>query len=311
MVLCFLEIAVFKTVQKPCINGDKDLDVKKMNILTFDIEDWFHLLDNPDTATNEQWKNFESRIHQNVDRLLDLLQENNYKATFFCLGWVAEKYPEIIRKIDTLGFEVASHSYMHQLVYEQTPTQFRTDLTKSINTLEDITGKKVSSYRAPGFSFIKENPWAFESLIELGIERDSSVFPAKRGHGGYEDFGADKPSLIKCRGGELKEFPINLGKILNKNIVFSGGGYFRLLPYKTIQRLTQKSDYVMAYFHPRDFDAEQPVLDLSFQRRFKSYVGLKKAYSKCDRWLKSNEFIDLETADNMIDWSQVARVSFD
>lgn len=280
----------------------------EMNILTFDIEDWFHLLDNPDTATNAQWKNFETRIHSNVDRLLDLLQEHNYRATFFCLGWVAEKHPEIIKKIDALGYEVASHSHMHQLVYEQSPKQFHDDLSRSINTLENITGKKVSSYRAPGFSITNDTPWAFESLIELGIKRDSSIFPAKRSHGGYDNFGSAHPSLVKCSKGEIKEFPISLGEALSKKFVFSGGGYFRLLPYTAIQHLTQQSDYVMTYFHPRDFDARQPRLDLPIHRRFKSYIGLKGAYSKFDRWLKANEFIDLKKADHSINWSKVKHI---
>jgi len=279
-----------------------------VNILTFDIEDWFHLLDNPATADEKQWGGFESRIHQGVDRIFDVLEKHHHKATFFCLGWVAEKYPEIIRRIDDLGFEVATHSNRHQLVYKQTPQDFHKDLKKSIDSLEQITGKKVRSYRAPGFSFVRGNPWAFESLIELGIEVDSSIFPAPRGHGGYDDFGKAQPTLLQGSGGTLKEFPISLGRLMGKDIVFSGGGYFRLLPYFLIQRMTKQSDYIMTYFHARDFDAEQPVLDLPIHRRFKSYVGLKGAYNKFDRWLKENDFIDLIEADSLIEWSDAPRV---
>jgi len=273
-----------------------------MNILTFDIEDWFHLLDIKCTATEAEWRNFKPRIHANVERLLDVTLRHGHKATFFCLGWVAEQYPEIIRQIDELGFEVASHSHLHQLVYQQTPDQFREDLKRSIHALEDITGKKIRSYRAPGFSFIRGNAWAVETLLEFGIERDSSIFPAERGHGGYENFGPAQPSVLDCRMGKLKEFPISLGRAFGKSIVFSGGGYFRLLPYWIIQRLTMQSDYVMTYFHPRDFDANQPMLDLPFHRRFKSYVGLKGAYRKLDQWLGENKFIDMETAGKLINW---------
>ena len=273
-----------------------------MKILTFDIEDWFHLLDVKSTATDAEWCNFEPRIHGNVERLLEMTVRHNHKATFFCLGWVAEQYPEIIRSIDSLGFEVASHSHMHQLVYQQTQQQFREDLRRSIFVLEDITGKKIKTYRAPGFSFIKANPWAFEALIEIGIERDSSIFPAARGHGGYEDFGRAQPAILDCAGGTLKEFPISLGRLLGKDIVFSGGGYFRLLPYQIIQHLTNQTDYLMTYFHPRDFDAGQPVLDLPLHRRFKSYVGLKGSYAKFDRWLSENSFIDIDTADKLVNW---------
>ncbi|ORJ58769.1 polysaccharide deacetylase family protein [Geothermobacter hydrogeniphilus] len=280
-----------------------------MNILTCDIEDWFHLLDIPATANVENWDNFTSRIHGNVDRLLEIIQLHGHSATFFCLGWVAEKYPEVIRKIDASGFEIATHTHTHQLVYQQKPEQFCQDIRRSICTLEDITGKKVKSFRAPGFSIIPGMPWAFETLVELGIERDSSIFPLARGHGGFATFGSARPAIIECGGGTLKEFPISLGRLWGKQIVFSGGGYYRLLPYRTVQKLTTKSDYLMSYFHPRDFDPEQPVLDLPLFRRFKSYVGLQRAFTKFDRWLAENEFIDMLVADEAIDWDSVPRIS--
>ena len=279
-----------------------------MKILTFDIEDWFHLLDNPATASELQWRNFEPRIHENVERLLETVLRHGHKATFFCLGWIAERYPEIIRRIDAEGYEIASHAHMHQLAYRQSPRQFREDLSRSIQTLEDLVGKKVKSFRAPGFSIISGMSWAFETLIELGIEFDSSVFPATHGHGGFADFGTAKPAVIECGGAELKEFPISLGKWFGRWIVFSGGGYFRLLPYRTIRELTSKSDYVLSYFHPRDFDAGQPVLDLPLNRRFRSYVGLKRAYAKFDRWLGENKFTDLPTAATEIDWDNAPHI---
>lgn len=280
-----------------------------MNILTFDIEDWFNLLDVPTTANIEDWGMFEPRIHQNVERLIESTLRHGHKATFFCLGWVAEKYPEVIRQIDAQGFEIASHSHTHQLAYQQTPKQFRQDIERSIHTLEDTIGKKVKSFRAPGFSITQGMPWAFETLIELGIESDSSVFPALRGHGGFPDFGTAQPAIIECASGTLKEFPISLGSILGRQLVFSGGGYFRLLPYWMIQRLTLESKYLMTYFHPRDFDVEQPVLDLPLHRRFKSYVGLKGAHAKFDRWLMENRFVDLATADAETDWGMVSKIS--
>jgi polysaccharide deacetylase family protein (PEP-CTERM system associated) len=275
-----------------------------MNILTYDIEDWFHMLDIECTATEAHWRNFKPRIHANVDRLLELTLLHGHKATFFCLGWVAKHYPEIIRRIDELGFEVASHSYMHQLVYQQTRCQFREDLRRSICTLENITGKKVKTYRAPGFSFVRGNTWIVETLIENGIERDSSIFPIERGHGGYKNFGRARPSLLGCASGQIKEFPISLGNILGKKLVFSGGGYFRLMPFWAIQKLTNQTDYMMTYFHPRDFDVDQPVLNIPLHRRFKSYIGLKGAHKKLDRWLARNKFIDIEAADKLVNWTR-------
>ncbi|MDP2760784.1 MAG: polysaccharide deacetylase family protein [Sideroxyarcus sp.] len=279
-----------------------------MNILTFDIEDWFHLLDLDCTATEAQWNQYEPRIHANVERLIEITLKHGYRATFFCLGWVAERYPGIIRRIDGAGFEIASHSHTHQLVYQQAPEQFRQDVERSIHTLEDAIGKKVKSFRAPGFSITPGMPWAFETLIELGIESDSSIFPASRGHGGFADFGTAQPAIIECAGGSLKEFPISLGTVMGKQFVFSGGGYFRLLPYWMIQRLTLESEYLMTYFHPRDFDSDQPVIDMPLHRRFKSYVGLKGAYAKLDRWLAENTFIDLASADLATDWASAPKI---
>ncbi len=148
-----------------------------MTILTFDIEEWFHILDNQSTKTEHEWNQYESRIHQNIDRLLELLEKNNQKATFFCLGWIAKKYPEVIKRIDSFGHEIGTHSNMHQLAFEQSRKEFTDDLVQSIKSIEDIIGKKVRAYRAPGFSVKEENRWVFELMSEYGITLDCSVFP--------------------------------------------------------------------------------------------------------------------------------------
>ena len=275
-----------------------------MRILTFDIEDWYHILDNPLTKTEDQWNNFEVRIHDGVDRILNLLQQHNQSATFFCLGWVGVKYPEIIKKIDEMGFEIATHSHYHQLVYELTPKQFKDDIGRSIKTLEDITGKKVRAFRAPGFSITPESSWAFEILIELGITIDCSVFPAPRAHGGFPDYGDPGPALLKVKGGTLKEFPINFSSIGSRKLVYSGGGYFRLFPQFLLNRFFKTSPYTMTYFHPRDFDFNQPMVPgLSTGRKFKSYVGLKSSLSKLSKLLGTFKFCDLKEAEE--------RTSFD
>ncbi len=277
-----------------------------MNILTFDVEDWFHVLDNPSTKDEKQWIQLESRIQQNMDKIFDLLEKNNQKATFFTLGWVARKYPEIIKYIDSRGHEIASHSDMHQLAYEFNREEFRQDLEMSVKSIEDITGKKVRAYRAPGFSLMHQNKWVFEELIKNGIEMDCSVFPAKRAHGGFEEFGYAEPAYIEVGGSRIKEFPINIYPVFGKNIIFSGGGYFRLIPYPLMKYFMNNSNYVMTYLHPRDFDAEQPMIEgLSAFRRFKSYVGLKNSLSKLNRLLNDFHFVDLEEADNMIEWKNV------
>ena len=280
-----------------------------MKILTFDIEEWFHILDNKKTKTISDWNNFDSRIHLGMDLIYDILKKTEKSATFFVVGWIAEKYPEIIREIVDRGFEIGSHTHLHQLAYEQDRKTFYNDVEKSIKTLEDCAGKKVTSFRAPGFSITENNKWAFEVLHELGITKDSSVFPASRAHGGLPSYNEATPSIIEYNGIKLKEFPINTHTILGKPFIFSGGGYFRLLPYKIIENWTNQSNYVMTYFHPRDFDIHQPIVPgLSLPRRFKSYVGIKNCKPKLEKWLRSFDFIDLNQADQKINWNHVPKI---
>jgi polysaccharide deacetylase family protein (PEP-CTERM system associated) len=280
-----------------------------MKILTFDIEAWFHILDNSSTKTEMEWSNYESRIHKNMERVFSVLDETNSKATFFVLGWIAEKYPEIVREICEKGYEIGSHTTSHQLVYEQTKDEFYQDVNRSIKTLEDISGQKVRMFRAPGFSITEKNKWAFEVLFNLGIEIDSSVFPAARAHGGMPSYGASEPSILQYNGVELKEFPINVHSVLGKDVIFSGGGYFRVFPYSLIKKWTKKDNYVMSYIHPRDMDPNQPMIkNLTLSRKFKSYVGLKNAEEKLKKWLTDYDFIDLSTANLKIDWNLVNRI---
>jgi len=276
-----------------------------MNILTFDIEEWFHILDNDSTKTEQEWSSFEYRLDANMDRIFELLDRKNQKATFFCLGWVAREFPHILKKIDNMGFEIATHSDRHQLAYEQSKSEFKNDLENSIKSIEDVTGKKVSIYRAPGFSIKEENKWVFEELVKQGIEIDCSVFPAKRTHGGFESYGHAEPSVLKIGDISLKEFPINLFDFANKNLIFSGGGYFRIFPYWMIKGMMKRSEYVMTYFHPRDFDPHQPIIkDLSAARRFKSYVGLSTAFDKLERLVTDFEFVDVNQADKTMVWNK-------
>lgn len=280
-----------------------------MKILTFDIEEWFHILDNKETMSVSEWKNFDSRLEFEMEFIYEILDKFKQSATFFVVGWVAEKYPEIIREISDRGFEIGSHTHFHQLCFNQDRKTFYSDVEKSIKTLEDCTGNKVVSFRAPGFSITENNKWAFEVLHELGIKNDCSVFPARRAHGGFPSYNLTIPSFLEYNGIKLKEFPINTHNILGKPFIFSGGGYFRLFPYNAIKNWTKKSKYVMTYFHPRDFDSKQPIVPgLSIPRRFKSYVGIKNCRSKLERWLRDFDFIDLNQADQSIDWDHVPSI---
>ena len=277
-----------------------------MNILTFDVEEWFHLLDFDATRGEEQWGNYEVRIYENVERILNLLEETNTKATFFIIGWVAKTYPDLVRKIAE-KYEIGSHTMTHQLVWQQSPQEFRNDVEASVKLLEDITGKKVTSFRAPGFSIRESEKYAFEILHELGITTDCSVFPAQHAHGGMPSYTEPVPSIIKYNGVQIEEFPVTYKDIAGKHLIYSGGGYFRLFPYPLIKKWSKESDkYLMSYIHPRDLDGGQPVLEgLPLARRFKSYVGVKGAEKKLRNYLTDFDFMDIQSARKIIDWDKV------
>ncbi len=283
-----------------------------MKILTFDIEDWFHILHNYPDDILDKWSNYEVRIHNGIDRIFEVLLENNIKATFFCLGYIAKKHPEIIKKIHDYGFEIAAHSDMHKVVYTQTKKEFKNDLEICMKRIEDITGKKVISYRAPGFSLKTKNVWIFDVLNELGIEYDASIFPAIREDGGFINYKANGPSIIKYNGNAIKEFPMSTNEFLGRRFTVSGGGYFRFFPYRLIRKLVAESNYTMTYFHPRDFDPKQPMLDgLSLKRKFKSYYNLSTSYTKLRQLVYDFDFIDMQTAASQIDWEKVPVVNID
>ena len=277
-----------------------------MNILTFDVEEWFHLLDFDATRGEEQWGNYEVRIYENVERILNLLEETNTKATFFIIGWVAKTYPDLVRKIAE-KYEIGSHTMTHQLVWQQSPQEFRNDVEASVKLLEDITGQKVTSFRAPGFSIRESEKYAFEILHELGITTDCSVFPAQHAHGGMPSYTEPVPSIIKYNGVQIEEFPVTYKDIAGKHLIYSGGGYFRLFPYPLIKKWSKESDkYLMSYIHPRDLDGGQPVLEgLPLARRFKSYVGVKGAEKKLRNYLTDFDFMDIQSARKIIDWDKV------
>lgn len=275
-----------------------------MKILTFDIEDWY----NCDFITADfDWDKHEVRIYESVDRILDEMAARNLKGTFFCLGWLAEKHPEVIRKIHLHGHHIGCHSYQHELSFRFDREGFKKDTKKAKNLIEGVIGEPINVFRAPGFSITEQNVWALEVLAELGFEYDCSLFPAKHDYGGFTSYGKAEPVVIKLANGLLlKEFPMNIHYVLGRNIVFSGGGFFRFFPYRLIKYWTSRSSYLMTYFHPRDFDPNQPVIkSLPFMRKFKSYVGLSTSFGKFQKLLNDFEFLSIREANQTIDWEKV------
>lgn len=286
-----------------------------MNILTFDIEEWFHLLDFEATSSDENWDKFEVRIYDNVNRIFQILDETDTKASFFFVGWIARKYPDIVRMISD-KYQIGAHTMNHQLIWQMNRRSFSNDIDSSVKLLEDISGKPVKLFRAPGFSINETMGWAFETLAEHGITTDCSVFPARHSHGGMPSYGQKAhgiitPSLIRHNGSSVREFPIPVKMIAGKPIIYSGGGYFRLFPYHFIKRcMMQNCEYNLSYIHPRDLDASQPVIKgLPLERRFKSYVGLKSAEHKFRRLLSDFDFVDIKTAEESIDWTSAPMIN--
>jgi len=274
-----------------------------MNILTFDIEEWI-VYNYYDKGGKEY---FLPILDNYLGNLLDMLDRYNHKATFFCLGRLAAEYPDVIKRIVGRGHDIGCHSNIHSLVTTMNPEAFFQDTQLALQSLENICGKKVISYRAPAFSITEQNKWAFEVLIDLGIEYDSSIFPASRSFGGFPALSIYQPFILKFKEKELKEFPVNIIKIFGKSIAFSGGGYFRLVPYSFIKKWTTESPYTMTYFHIRDFDKEQKVV--YSLRYFKSYYGIKQAFEKLQKYLADFPFLTLEQANQIIDWDNVPIVT--
>ena len=278
-----------------------------MNILTFDIEEWWHF---DIYSTEDKWDTYEPRIDLYLNNILDELDARRIKATFFCLGWVARKFSHVIKNIADRGHEIACHTDKHIFVKDMTPESFNDDLKCALDSIENISGKKIKSFRAPSFTITQNEKWAFEVLSQNGIEYDCSIFPTTRSYGGFPDFGVGKPTLINYNGSTIKEFPINTGTILGKKFVFGGGGYFRLFPYMQIKRLMKQSDYNMAYFHMRDFDYEQYRFQhFTIERKFKSYYGLKGAYAKFLHFLDDYEWLSVEDAGKQINWNEVRQLN--
>ncbi len=270
-----------------------------LNAFTVDIEDWFHVCGINNRDINfENWDKCEDRVVKNTLKILDILDRYNVKATFFFLGWVAEKHPELVVKAKEGGHEIATHGYAHKLIYEQSQEEFAKDLEKSISIIENITKEKIKGYRGPGFSITEQSLWALKVVAEHGLKYDSTIFPAKRGHGGLRS-AQQYPYLIEFeRNIKLWEFPISTVKILGKNVPFSGGGYLRLLPYwfirEAIKKINRSGKPAIIYMHPREMDMEQPRIRLPIDRKFKYYINLSSMEGKIKALISDFQFMPVD-----------------
>ncbi len=256
-----------------------------MNLLSIDLEEWFHLLDTSVIPPSRDWGDVPERVTKNSEILLDLLEQRNIKATFFVLGWIAENYPELVSRVAEAGHEIACHGHMHTLVYDQTRDQFRDDIKRARDVIGEVTGVAPIGYRAPGFSIRQDTLWALDVLLEEGFEYDSSLFPAPSSHGGL----VDGPTLPALLSNGMKEFPVSTIDLVGSRLAYLGGGYLRLLPKHVIVPLARMQERsgrpLVLYLHPRDIDPGQPRLPLPRLRYFRTYVGLDGCLGKLEELL--------------------------
>ena len=259
--------------------------------MTVDVEDYFQVSAFEPYINKAQWSQKEHRVERNTQRILDIFAEYNVKATFFTLGWVAERYPELIKRITREGHELASHGYEHIRVSMQTPEQFRADIRKTKHMLEDIGGIEVKGYRAASYSIGRDNLWALDILAEEGHLYSSSIYPVKHDLYGMPE--APRFAYKPISGNGFIEIPISTLKILNKNYPCGGGGFFRLYPYFVshwaFKRINQTEQHPgIFYFHPWEIDPEQPRQEnLAFKTRFRHYLNINRMENRIKALLQN------------------------
>jgi len=258
-----------------------------MNALSVDVEDYFQVSALAPLIDRASWEQRECRVVRNVERLLDLFARRGAHATFFTLGWVAERFPALVKRIVADGHELASHGYAHLRASEQSRAEFEQDVRRAKALLEDLGGRRVQGYRAPSFSIGEDNPWAFDVLLDAGYRYSSSVYPVRHDHYGSPD----SPRFAYDVRPGLREIPLTTTRLLGRNLPAGGGGYFRLAPYRlsrwAIRRVnTIDQQPAIFYMHPWEIDPDQPrIAGTGLKTRFRHYVNLDKTESRLDRLL--------------------------
>jgi polysaccharide deacetylase family protein (PEP-CTERM system associated) len=285
-----------------------------VNAMSVDVEDYFHVSVFDGIVPRSQWASMDSRVCANTTRLLDLFDEFRVRSTFFILGWVAERHPELVREIAARGHEIASHGYAHRLIYDQTPTAFRDDVRRAKHLLEDASGHVVNGYRAPSYSVTPRSLWALDILIDEGYRYDSSIFPIRHDRYGIP-VSPREPFPIDRERGTLMEVPGSTVRVGPLNLPIGGGGYFRLLPYEWtrwgIARLNSvEQQAAVFYIHPWEIDPDQPRLHAGWLGRFRHYRNLDKTEARLRALLTQFRFGTVQSllhrAVPVIDSEQIA-----
>jgi len=271
------------------------MTVSATNALTVDVEDYFHVAALAPNIHRDSWASRESRVVGNTQKLLAIFEQFDVRGTFFVLGWVAERYPQLVRDIAARGHEIACHGYSHRLVYEQSPEEFYAETLRAKNLLEEITGSAVVGYRAASYSIVRESLWALDILVELGFAYDSSIFPVRHDRYGIPNAERVPHRLATLNGKSIVEWPLATARILGCRLPVAGGGYFRLLPYwlsrwglASINR--RELQPFIFYLHPWEVDPEQPRVSASWLSRFRHYTNLGKCEERLRRLLGEFRF---------------------
>ena len=271
------------------------MTVSATNALTVDVEDYFHVAALAPNIHRDSWASRESRVVGNTQKLLAIFEQFDVRGTFFVLGWVAERHPQLVRDIAARGHEIACHGYSHRLVYEQSPEEFYAETLRAKNLLEEITGSAVVGYRAASYSIVRESLWALDILVELGFAYDSSIFPVRHDRYGIPNAERVPHRLATLNGKSIVEWPLATARILGCRLPVAGGGYFRLLPYwlsrwglASINR--RESQPFIFYLHPWEVDPEQPRVSASWLSRFRHYTNLGKCEERLRRLLGEFRF---------------------
>ena len=264
------------------------------NVMTVDVEDYFHVSVFDGVVPRSRWATLESRVQGNTERLLDIFDEHEVRATFFVLGWVADRCPGLVRTISGRGHEIASHGYSHRLIYDQTRDAFRQDVRRAKGLLEAASGAAVLGYRAPSYSITPRSLWALDVLIEEGYRYDASIFPIRHDRYGIP-LSPRHPYLLRRQAGDLLEAPASTARVGPLNVPIAGGGYFRILPYAWTRlgiRRVNRSERrpVIFYLHPWEIDPDQPRLRVGLLSRFRHYRNLARTEPRLRRLLSEFRF---------------------
>jgi len=269
-----------------------------LNAFTIDVEDYFHVAALSSAISRTSWESREFRVSASTERLLAMLGERGISGTFFVLGWVAERVPELVRRIAAAGHEIACHGYSHQLIYTQSQETFRDETRHAKQLLEDLIGEPVRGYRAASFSITPKSRWALDTLIDLGFEYDSSIFPVRHDRYGMPGAARSPGTVESPSGRKIVEFPMSTALFGGIPVPVSGGGYFRLLPYRFVRaglrRINERDGMPFTfYLHPWEIDPQQPRMKVGLLSRVRHYTNLDRCEERLKRLLGEFRFTSM------------------